>query len=410
MVIFYDLGLLIYRISLLLVSIFNEKASLWLKGRKNLFETIQTRVHAGEKIAWFHCASLGEFEQGRPVIEVFRKRNQEFKILLTFFSPSGYLIRKNYEGAEYVFYLPIDTRRNAKRFIELTNPSIVIFVKYEFWYHFIQLLYEKNIPVYLISASFRSNQIFFKWYGLFFKNLLKFYTRIFVQESNSKELLTTLGLNNVSIAGDTRFDRVQSIVKHADRLTVVEKFKQNKITVIAGSSWKEDEEILIPYLNQTDRVLKWIIAPHEIHEKNLSRITGTIKKKLIRYSEINLENASEFDVLLIDNIGMLFSLYNYGDLAYIGGGFGKGIHNILEAATFGIPVVFGPNFSKFHEAEELIDLEGAFTVKSYEELVTTLDNLLNSQENLETAGEIAKKFIKKNLGATKFIVEKLLTK
>lgn len=405
----YDLGLVIYRMSIRIASIFNGKARLWLKGRENLFANILKQVNPQEKIAWFHCASLGEFEQGRPVIEAFRKQNPECKILLTFFSPSGYEIRKNYDGADYIFYLPMDSKRNAEKFIELINPSVVVFIKYEFWYHFIKTLNNKNIPVYLISANFRSTQIFFKRYGGFFRNLLKYFTYIFVQTSSSKDLLSTIGLNNVSVAGDTRFDRVYSIVKQANRLPVVEKFKQNKTTIIVGSSWKEDEEILIPCLNQTFHDVKWIIAPHEIHDENLSRIISNINKRIVRYSEMNRENASDFDVLLIDNIGMLSSLYYYGDIAYIGGGFGKGIHNILEAATFGIPVIFGPNFKKFHEAVELIKQEGAFSIRSFEELMNTLDTLLQNQELLDTAGKIAKKFIENSLGATNIIVEKLVT-
>ncbi|MQY78989.1 MAG: 3-deoxy-D-manno-octulosonic acid transferase [Bacteroidetes bacterium] len=406
----YDLGLVIYRMSIRIASIFNDKARLWLKGRENLFANILKQVNPQEKIAWFHCASLGEFEQGRPVIEAFRKQNPECKILLTFFSPSGYEIRKNYNGADYIFYLPMDSKRNAEKFIEFINPSVVVFIKYEFWYHYIQTLNNKNIPVYLISANFRSTQIFFKRYGGFFRNLLKFFTYIFVQTSSSKDLLSTIGLNNISVAGDTRFDRVYSIVKQANRLPVVEKFKQNKTTIIVGSSWKEDEEILIPCLNQTFHDVKWIIAPHEIHEENLSRIIRNINKRIVRYSEMSRENASDFDVLLIDNIGMLSSLYYYGDIAYIGGGFGKGIHNILEAATFGIPVIFGPNFKKFHEAVELINQEGAFSIRSFEELMNTLDTLLQNQELLDTAGKIAKKFIENSLGATNIIVEKLVTK
>jgi 3-deoxy-D-manno-octulosonic-acid transferase len=408
MKIIYNLGIRIFSFGLFITSIFNKKVRLFRSGRTGIFEIIQKKIDPGEKIIWFHCASLGEFEQGRPVIESVREKRPGHKILLTFFSPSGFEVRKNYELADYVFYLPVDTKKNAERFVRLVNPEIVVFVKYEFWYHYISTLFRKKIPVYLISSNFRTNQIFFKWYGKFFRRMLPMFTHLFVQNQRSKELLVSVQVDQVTVAGDTRFDRVDTIAKQRREIPVIEAFRQDCFTLVAGSTWKEDEDILIRVINEYRKGLKWILVPHVIHEDHIARIIRLLNRPVIRFSETKSNDCSNADVLIIDNIGMLSSLYYYGDIAYIGGGFGKGIHNILEASAYGIPVLFGPEYTAFQEAIDLINLEGAFSVKSYKELMNILQRLEGNPEHLKNSGTTAKNYVKSHLGATKSIVEKLL--
>lgn len=408
MKIIYNLGIRAFSVALVFASAFNKKARLFRIGRKNIFESIQKKIATNDNIIWFHCASLGEFEQGRPVIESIKEKEPNCKILLTFFSPSGYEVRKNYEAADYVFYLPLDTKKNAEKFIRLVNPQKVVFVKYEFWYHYLHTLSRNNIPVYLISSNFRRNQIFFKWYGKFFRQILQKFTHLFVQNQHSQELLSAIHVECVTIAGDTRFDRVNAIVAKRKDLPEIETFKNDKFTVVAGSTWKEDEDILIRLIHESQNEQKWVLVPHEIHENHIAQIIRSLKKPVIRYSEIEKSDCSQADVLLIDNIGMLSSLYYYGNLAFIGGGFGKGIHNILEAATYGIPVLFGPKFKAFQEAIDLVKLGGAYSVKSYEELMNIFKQLVNNPEHLKNSGNIARKYVESNLGATESIVKKML--
>ena len=408
MKIIYNLGVWIFSFVLFITSIFNKKARLFRSGRAGIFEIIQKKIDPGERIIWFHCASLGEFEQGRPVIESVREKRPGHKILLTFFSPSGFEVRKNYQLADYIFYLPVDTKKNAERFIRLVNPEIVVFVKYEFWYHYIHTLSRMNIPVYLISSNFRANQIFFRWYGEFFRRMLLMFTHLFVQNQRSKELLVSVQVDQVTVAGDTRFDRVDAIAKQRREIPVIEAFRQDCFTLVAGSTWKEDEDILIRVINEYRKGLKWILVPHVIHEDHIARIIRLLNRPVIRFSETKSNDCSNADVLIIDNIGMLSSLYYYGDIAYIGGGFGKGIHNILEASAYGIPVLFGPEYKTFQEAIDLVKLEGAFSVKSYKELMNILEKLVGNPEHLKKSGTIAKDYVKSSLGATKSIVEKLL--
>ncbi len=405
--ILYQLSIRVYGVLIFVFSFFNKKAKLWVEGRRNIFERIAQKIGKNEQIAWFHTASLGEFEQGRPVIEEFRKQNPDFKILLTFFSPSGFEIRKNYNQADYIFYLPIDTKANAQQFINLINPKIVFFVKYEFWYNYLTLLKKRNIPVYLFSAIFRADQIFFKWYGSWYINVLQSFAHLFVQNETSKQLLETINIKNVTVAGDTRFDRVYSIVQQTKVIPIAEKFKQTATVFIAGSTWQPDEEIIIRFINETTENLKFIIAPHEIHNTNIQRIVETVKKPLIKYSEANDGNILDKTVLLIDNIGMLSSLYKYGEIAYIGGGFGVGIHNTLEAATFGLPVVFGTNYYKFQEAKDLIALKGAFSINHYDEFKPLIDKLINDKQSLETSGNAARNYVQSKIGATKIILDKI---
>lgn len=385
-----------------IASLFNRKARLWKEGRKNLFDKL--RSVAADDTIWVHCASLGEFEQGRPLIEKIKEKYPRYKILLTFFSPSGYEIRKNYPLADAVTYLPLDTRRNAKRFISIVKPTKAYFIKYEFWYFFLKELKKNNIPVYLVSANFRENQIFFRWYGQWYKKILFLFTHIFVQHASSAELLKRHGIAHCSVSGDTRFDRVCEIAARAKEDTAIEVFKQNKSVLIAGSTWPEDEKLLVRLINECANPLRYIIAPHEIHPFHLDALQAALTKRSVRYSQAINQKKIDADVLIIDNIGMLSSLYRYGTIAYIGGGFGKGIHNILEAAVFGMPVLFGPRYHKFNEAIELAQEGGAFPVDNYAELTSRVNLLITHPDQLARAGEIARHYVQKNKGATEKII------
>ena len=369
---FYNISIYLYQLAIWLVSPFNKKAKLWIDGRRVKFNNSTTQQFNNSKLAWFHCASLGEFEQGRPVIEKFRQTFPDHKILLTFFSPSGYEVRKNYVGADFVHYLPSDTPTNAREFIEYFNPSIAFFVKYEFWYNYLRVLHEKRIPVISFSAIFRGNQTFFHWYGGFQRNILKYFTHIFVQNKSSLELLQSIGIQNVTIGGDTRFDRVKQIADARKNLPIIETFRDGKPLLIIGSCWQEDFEVIAPFLNTFEKELKVIIAPHEIHEEEIEQWRKLLKNDSIKYSDVvNLNNKFLLsnpyhpnpNTLIIDNIGMLSSLYQYADFAWIGGAYGKGLHNILEAATFGLPIFFGnKNYKKFQEAVDLEELNGAKSI------------------------------------------------
>lgn len=407
MTILYLLGIRTFQILVLLVSPFNSKAKLWLKGRKKIFKSLKRTINPSDKIFWIHCASLGEFEQGRPLIEALKREYPQHKILLTFYSPSGYEIRKNYEHADYVYYLPLDTPLNAKHFIDIVKPQAVFFVKYEFWYFFLREIQKQNIPLYLVSGIFRKNQRFFKPQGVMSRKMLKWFTHFFVQNEESKELLQSIHINNVSVTGDTRFDRVYDITQKAKSLPLIEAFAKDALVLIAGSSWKPDEELLLNYFNESSYSFKMIIAPHEIHKENIARIEKTVggSKTALKFSAANATNIQNADVLMIDSIGLLSSIYKYGHIAYIGGGFGKGIHNILEAATFGLPILFGPNYLKFKEAVDLIEFKGAFSIKKYDELKSILDSFLKDQQKIKESGKISSQYVEKNRGATKHILK-----
>lgn len=395
-----------------IASLFNSKARYWIKGRKGLLQKLKRDINENENIAWFHCASLGEFEQGRPVIEKFKEQYPDYKILLTFYSPSGFEIRKDYNKADYIYYLPIDTPQNAKAFIKIVKPQIVFFIKYEFWYYFLKEINKHNIPLYLVSGIFRKDQHFFKKYAKRARKMLSFFTHFFVQNEQSKELLHSVGFENVTISGDTRFDRVYAISKQTKSLELIEKFRSGALTLIAGSTWRPDEEILIKYLNETSFKVKFIIAPHEIHSENMRRIENSFKDEfnVLRYSAANENNIEQANILIIDSIGLLSSLYKYGDLAYIGGGFGKGIHNTLEAATFGLPILFGPNYLKFKEAIDLINKKAAYSVENYEDLKDKLNFLIGDQSNLKELGVKASNYVSKNCGATETILKMIKNK
>jgi len=407
MVFLYNLGIRIYQLLVAIASTFNSKAKLFRDGRKGWEKRLRESIKQDDRIVWFHCASLGEFEQGRPVIEALRVKYPDMKILLTFFSPSGYEIRKNYTGADYIFYLPLDTYWNSKKFIDIVNPTATIFVKYEFWFHYLNQLKKRNIPTYIISAIFRKDQVFFKSYGGWYRKFLFNFQHLFVQNESSKELLSTIGVNNVTIAGDTRFDRVVANSRAAKIIPLIEKFAANSKVLVAGSTWPKDEDLIAEYFKSNPHNLKLIIAPHEIHNLNIEKLREKFGVKPLRYTQPNELDPSEAQVLIIDTIGILSSVYRYGTAAYIGGGFGVGIHNTLEAAVFGIPVLFGPNYHRFQEAIELIEIGAAQSVSNPDQLAKALNPLINSESELERVKQISAVFFTKKEGATKTIVENL---
>lgn len=408
MTLLYRTGIFFYSLFIHIFSAFNEKARLFVRGRKNWEKILGQKIDPKAKYIWFHCASLGEFEQGRPVIEDLKNRLPEYKILLTFFSPSGYEIRKNYPLADVVAYLPMDTKHNAKAFLNIVQPEKVFFVKYEFWYFYFSELSKRKIPLYIISAIFRENQQFFKntpW-GKWYLKMLSQVEHLFVQNEKSGELLKTIGLSNFTVSGDTRFDRVAAIAKVSKEIPIVEKFMGNSLLLIAGSTWKPDEELLATFINQSNNI-KFIIAPHEVSAVNINRIHQLLKKPAISFSQVTEAEIDRFQVLIIDSVGLLSSLYRYGNIAYIGGGFGVGIHNILEAATFGLPVIFGPNYKKFKEAVDLTFEGGAISISNFEELLQALNNLINKKAEREKTSGICKNYVAKNVGSTKVIIKKV---
>jgi 3-deoxy-D-manno-octulosonic-acid transferase len=410
---FYNIFLGLYFLGVRLVSWRNQKARLWLAGRRGIFDKLQQwkkSFSVDEKIIWMHCASLGEFEQGRPIIESIKAQYPSYKILITFFSPSGYEVRKNYSGADGIFYLPLDGKKNANKFIDIVNPSLVIWVKYEYWYYYLTLLKKKNIPVVLVSAIFREDQPFFKWYGGLWKKIVQSFEKIFVQNETSLSLLKTIDVHeNASLAGDTRFDRVISIAENKTALPdAVFQFCKNKKVIVAGSTWEEDEEELVHYARMHEEI-KFIIAPHEIDSERLLDIKKMFKNA-IYFSEF-LQGNTDAQVIIIDNIGMLSSLYELADVTYIGGGFNdSGIHNILEAAVYGKPIVFGPEYEKFTEAVDLIDKEGAFSIENALELERLLDKLLKDEAYLINISAVSKKYVYEKQGATNLIVQYLYEK
>jgi len=377
---------------------------LWISGRKDLFDQLRQKIDPGDKPIWFHCSSLGEFEQGRPVIEKIRKTLPGKKILLTFYSPSGYEIRKNYQEVDYVFYLPLDTGKNARRFLEIVNPEYVFFVKYEFWYHFLNHLKKQTIKTYLVSGIFRSGQLFFRKRGWWFRKMLECFNHFFVQDPESERLLHTIGIDRVTVTGDTRFDRVYAITSESKEFPLIGEFTSGHTTVICGSTWPGDEELLIRFMKGNSIPVKFIIAPHETHEGHIKQLQNGIPLNSLRYTALEEKPLQDIDVLIIDTMGILSSLYRYGNIAYIGGGFGKGIHNTLEAATFGLPVIFGPRYQKFREAIDLVNKKAAFPVSDYDGLEFILSQLLKDQELLKNSGQNARSYVQSNLGATDKIV------
>ena len=406
MKILYDIAIACYKWLVALAGRFNTKAKKLSQGQHDVFAKLEKELHPDGGYIWIHASSLGEFEQGRPLIEAIRRHQPQQRILLSFFSPSGYEVRKNYNGVDCVCYLPFDLPRNVNRFLDLVKPRQAIFVKYEFWSNYLNALNERNIPTYIISAIFRPSQIFFKPYGNFFRKMLRCFTHLYVQDQSSKDLLATIGVNNVTVAGDTRFDRVIAINRQAKELPLIEQFAEGKFTWIAGSSWQTDEEILLQYFNAHPEQ-KLIIAPHEIHETHLLQIEAMLQRSSLRLSQADADNIAHVDCLIIDSFGLLSSIYRYGKFAYIGGGFGAGIHNILEAAVYGIPVIFGPNFKKFREARDLIAVGGACTITQYSDFQQIADRFATSPETLTQTGEKAGSFVSRHAGATDLIYDDL---
>ena len=396
-----------------IASLFNEKVRKMWRGEREAFKILKQKVDPNAKYIWFHAASLGEFEQGRPLMERIRKDYPQYKILLTFYSPSGYEVRKNYEGADIICYMPVDTRLNAIRFLRLVRPVMAFFIKYEFWSNFLHILKHRNIPTYSVSSIFREDQVFFKWYGRSYAGVLKCFTRFFVQNEESKRLLEGIGITAVDVVGDTRFDRVLQIKEAAKQLPICEAFRTGVASsqsadvphhdfkvFVAGSSWPPDENIFIPFFNE-HKDWRLLIAPHVIAEEHLKLIRSLIKgKKVVRYTQTTPEEAAEADVLIIDCFGLLSSMYNYGDVAYIGGGFGVGIHNTLEAAVWNMPVIFGPNNKKFQEAQGLLKSGGGFEINTYEDFSGLMSSLMNDETFLKQAGDKAGAFVAHLAGAT----------
>lgn len=395
----YNLIIALYDLAVHIISPFSRKPRKMMKGHWVVYELLRQQLEPGYRYIWFHAASLGEFEQGRPLMEKIRASYPEYKLLLTFFSPSGYEVRKNYRGADIVCYLPFDKPRNVKKFLDLVNPCMAFFIKYEFWKNYVDELHSRRIPVYSVSSIFRKGQIFFKWYGGTYRNVLRNFDYLFVQNERSKRFLAKIGINRAMVVGDTRFDRVLQIRQEAKELPLVELFKGKAMTFVAGSSWQPDEDLFIEYFN-THPEMKLIIAPHVIDENHLVEIVSKLKRPYVRYSRADEKNVLKADCLIIDCFGLLSSIYRYGEIAYIGGGFGVGIHNTLEAAVYGIPVIFGPKYQKFQEAVQLIENKGAYCIKNYVELKVLLDRLMTDDEFLRDTGYRAGSYVTDNAGAT----------
>ena len=404
----YNIAIWCYGVLIGVVGLFNNKAKLFSQGRKGLLKKIAAEVDHSAPIVWFHCSSVGEFEQARPLIEWYKENATNYKILLTFFSPSGYEMRKNYPLADWIYYLPVDTASNARKFLDAVKPEKTVFIKYEFWYNYLNELRKRGIKTYIVSAIFREEQVFFKPWGGLFRKMLSSFTALFVQDELSGKLLESIGIkDNVIICGDTRFDRVNQITASSKEFPAISKFSKDSFTILAGSTWPPCEEILAATVKNFSKV-KLVIAPHEIHKEHIAKILETFKGyKLVKFSDIKDDSDPRLEssnVLLIDCMGILSSIYRYGDFAYIGGGFGVGIHNILEAATYGIPVAFGPKYQKFKEARDLVALQGATPVRSQEEFYALLDKLVKNKPVREERGKVCLDYVKTNLGATEKII------
>ena len=416
MLFLYNIITLLASQLLKLVVLFSPKMKLFVDGRKSVFQTLANKIQTSDKTIWFHAASLGEYEQGLPVIEAIKQQFPSHKIVVTFFSPSGYEVRKNNTVADVTVYLPLDTISNAKQFIQLVHPETVFFIKYEYWPNYLNELKKQQIKTYLISGILRENQAFFKWYGGFYRNALQTFDYFFVQNESSKRLLQSIGFNNVKVSGDTRFDRVVSILERDNSLDFIEQFKNNKTTIVIGSSWPKDEALLVNYINQSSDDVKFIIAPHNIKQEQISILKNQIQKKTISYSEkdemlkqVQRDKLEDFQVFIIDTIGILTKIYSYADIAYVGGGFGNpGVHNILEPATFGVPVVIGPNYSHFAEATALVNMEGCISIQNQIQLNEAFDLLLHNEDERLEKGHICSTFVQMNKGATQTIINHIL--
>ncbi|MGV3539673.1 MAG: 3-deoxy-D-manno-octulosonic acid transferase [Rufibacter sp.] len=404
----YEAGVRAYGLAVQMAAPFNTKAAKWVNGRRGLFEELEKAFKKNTSpVAWFHCASLGEFEQGRPLMEGFRQKYPQYKILLTFFSPSGYEVRKNYPGADFIFYLPLDSAKNARKLLFIVKPKLAFFVKYEFWHHYTRALKKRHIPFFSISAIFRPNQIYFRKRGSFYRRILGRFTHIFTQNQESAALLSSLNFGQVSMAGDTRIDRVLQTAKTAAPIPVATAFKGVENVMVVGSSWPQDMQVLLPFMQAKVATLKFIMAPHEIKDTELRKLEEEFPGQAIRYSKATPEAAATARILLIDNIGMLSALYQYADYAYVGGAFGKGLHNILEPAVFGPPIFIGPRYEKFQEAVDLVAAGVAYPVKNPKEMTAAFEKLPPQSQAKEEVKKAAAAYIKSQAGATQRILTTL---
>jgi 3-deoxy-D-manno-octulosonic-acid transferase len=406
MYLIYNILISIVELTLKPIAIFNKKIHLFVEGRKETFTKLSGKISEKDKVIWMHCASLGEFEQGRPILEKLKIEYPTHKIVLTFFSPSGYEVRKNYEIPDVVCYLPLDSKKNAEQFLSIVNPQLAIFVKYEFWPNILKALKKQDVETILVSGIFRKEQAFFNWYGGWMRESLKAFSYFFVQDENSKNLLNSIGVENVTVSGDTRFDRVFEITQQNNELDFIAKFKNNKYTLVAGSTWKEDEELLVNYINNhASENEKFIIAPHNIKSEEIQQLKKSITKKTVLFSEKEEKNLQDFQVFIIDTVGILTKIYSYASIAYVGGGYTKsGVHNVLEPATFGVPIVIGPNYVKFNEAIELVKSEACFVADNSQKLSVLLSEFFQQNKKREIAGSNALNYVQHKIGATSKIL------
>ena len=409
MLFLYNLIVQIARFLLKIAAFFIPKMKLFIEGRKVVFSALEQKIKSSDKTIWFHAASLGEYEQGLPVIEKIKEQFPSHKIVLTFFSPSGYEVRKNNTVADVTIYLPLDSKKNAKQFLSLVHPELVFFIKYEYWPNYLAELRKLKTKTYLISGVFRKNQLFFKWYGGFYRKALDTFTYFFVQNDGSKKLLRQLDKTNVTVSGDTRFDRVATILEKDNSLDFISQFKDNTLTIVVGSSWPKDESLLVNFINSNNYDIKFIIAPHNIKQEQIRQLKNSITKKTVLFSEKEGNNLADFDVFIIDTIGILTKIYNYANIVYVGGGFGNpGVHNLLEPATFGVPILIGPNFSHFAEATALVNMEACVSVNNQKELDEAFANLIVNDDIRHEKGHMCSTFIQMNKGATAVILKHIL--
>jgi 3-deoxy-D-manno-octulosonic-acid transferase len=408
MLFFYNIVIQITGSLLKLIALFNSKINLFVAGRKNVFAVLQQEIKASDRTIWFHAASLGEYEQGLPVIEKIKTEYPLHKIVITFFSPSGYEVRKNNTVGDATVYLPLDTKNNAQKFLKIVHPEMAFFIKYEYWLNYLNELKNQNTPTYLISGIFRKNQMFFKWHGGFYRKALDCFSYFFVQNEASKKLLLELGKSNVAVSGDTRFDRVAAILEKDNSLEYISQFRDNTLTIVVGSSWPKDETILLDFINNNEFNVKFIIAPHNIKDNQIALLKNRITKKTVLFSEMKGKNLADFDVFIIDTIGILTKIYSYADIAYVGGGFGNpGVHNLLEPATFGAPIVIGPNYSHFAEATALVKMGGCVSISTETDLRDTFKDLILNAAIRSEKGHICSTFVLMNKGATNIIMKAL---
>ncbi|MFV8365114.1 3-deoxy-D-manno-octulosonic acid transferase [Flavobacterium sp. XS1P27] len=409
MLFLYNLIVQIAAFLLKIVALFSPKMKLFVDGRKEVFPVLEQKIKPTDKTIWFHAASLGEYEQGLPVIEKIKEQFPSHKIILTFFSPSGYEVRKNNTVADVTVYLPLDTQKNAQQFLQIVHPDLVFFIKYEYWPNYLSELKKRNTKTYLISGILRKNQLFFKWYGGFYRDALDAFTYFFVQNEISKKLLQQVGKTNVSVSGDTRFDRVAAILEKDNSLDFISQFKDNTLTIVVGSSWPKDENLLVDFINSNTLNVKFIIAPHNIKEEQIQALKNSITKKTVLFSEKEGKNLADFDVFIIDTIGILTKIYSYADIAYVGGGFGNsGVHNLLEPATFGVPILIGPNYSYFAEATALVNMEACISINNSKELDEAFKNLIQNDDIRQEKGHMCSTFVQMNKGATASILKHIL--